>query len=81
MVTYQQEVRRLEENFDGFELHHILRRDNEAVDALARLGSSRELPPLGVFAQDLLKPSIQLKEDTSALGPEASPGEGGLVLY
>jgi ribonuclease HI len=24
-VAYRQEVRRLEENFDGFELHHILR--------------------------------------------------------
>jgi ribonuclease HI len=24
MVAYQQEVRKLEEKFDGFELHHIL---------------------------------------------------------
>jgi hypothetical protein len=25
MVAYQQDVRRLEEKFDSFELHHILR--------------------------------------------------------
>jgi ribonuclease HI len=35
MVAYRQDVRRLEEKFDGFELHHILRRDNEAADAFA----------------------------------------------
>jgi ribonuclease HI len=35
MVAYRQEVRKLEENFDRFELHHILRRDNEAADTLA----------------------------------------------
>jgi hypothetical protein len=34
MVAYRQNVRKIEEKFDGFELHHILRRDNEAVDAL-----------------------------------------------
>jgi hypothetical protein len=40
----------LKEKFDNFELHHILRWDNEAADALVRLGPSREPPPLGVFA-------------------------------
>jgi ribonuclease HI len=69
MAAYQQEVRRLEEKFDGFELHHILRRDNEAADALARLGSNRESPPPGMFTQDLFKPSIWLKEDTPTLVP------------
>jgi ribonuclease HI len=49
MATYHQEVRKLEEKFDGFELHHILRCDNEATDSLARLGSSHEQPPPGVF--------------------------------
>jgi ribonuclease HI len=49
MVAYRQEVRKLEENFDRFELHHILRRDNEVVDALTRLGSSHESTPPGVL--------------------------------
>jgi hypothetical protein len=35
MAAYRQEVRKLEEKFDDLDLHHILRRDNEAADALA----------------------------------------------
>jgi hypothetical protein len=41
-AAYRQEVRKLEENFDGFDLHHIHWRDNEVADALSQLGSSRE---------------------------------------
>jgi ribonuclease HI len=42
MAAYHLEVRKLEEKFDGFKLHHIHRRDNEAIDALTCLESSRE---------------------------------------
>jgi hypothetical protein len=31
MAAYHQEVRNLEEKFDGFELHHILPHDNEVA--------------------------------------------------
>jgi ribonuclease HI len=58
MAAYRKEVRKLEEMFDGFKLHHILRRDDEVADALTRLGSSHEPPPPGVFTQDLFKTSI-----------------------
>jgi hypothetical protein len=58
---------RLEETFDDFELHHILRRDNEAADALARLGSSRE------------PPSIRLEEDVLTLMLGTTLGEHNLV--
>jgi hypothetical protein len=61
MAAYRQEVRKLEEKVDGFELQHILRQDNEATDALNQLESSREPPPPGVFTQDLFKPSIRLR--------------------
>jgi hypothetical protein len=62
----------LEEKFNSFELHHILRRDNEAVDALTQLGSSHKQAPSGVFIQDLIKPSIRLDEDnpTPTLGTD-----------
>jgi hypothetical protein len=63
MAVYRQEVRRLEEKFNSFEVHHILQQDNEAADALTSFGSSHESPHPGVFAQDLLKPSIRLRED------------------
>ena len=41
MEAYYQEVRRLEDKFDGLELNHIPRRLNEATDALAKATSSR----------------------------------------
>jgi ribonuclease HI len=81
MAAYQQEVKRLEEKFDGFELHHILWRDNEAADALARLRSNRESPPPGLFTHDLFKPSIWLEEHTPALASEASPVKAGWSPY
>ena len=52
MATYCQEVRWLEDKFDGLELNHILRRLNEAADTLAKAASSREPVPTGVFASD-----------------------------
>jgi ribonuclease HI len=41
IVAYRQEVRKLEEKFDGFKFHHVLQHDNEVVDALAWLGFGR----------------------------------------
>ena len=53
MVAYYQEVRKLENKFDGLEFAHELRGRNEAVDELAKLGSSRSPVPPGVFLQEL----------------------------
>jgi ribonuclease HI len=53
MAAYQQKVRKLEQKFIGFKLHHILQRDNEAADTLPRLGSSRKQPPQGVLPSKL----------------------------
>lgn len=60
MVAYCNEVWKLEEKFNSLELHHILRRDNLAADFLAKLTSSREHDPLGVFVNDPYKPSTSL---------------------
>ena len=57
MAVFCQEVRRLEDKFDGLELNHIPRRLNEAADALAKATSAREPVPTGVFASDQHKPS------------------------
>ena len=45
MTTYCVAVRKLEKKFDGMELHHILRSQNQAVDDLAKLGSTRSQIP------------------------------------
>ena len=59
MAAYCQEVRWLEDKFDGLELNHIPRRLNEAADALARAASGREPVLTGVFASDQCKPSVR----------------------
>ena len=61
MEAYCQEVRRLEDKFDGLELNHIPRRLNEATDALAKTASGREPVPTGVFASDQHKPLVHYK--------------------
>jgi ribonuclease HI len=40
MAAYCRKVCRLKEKFDGLELNHIPRRDNEAADALAKIASN-----------------------------------------
>jgi ribonuclease HI len=49
MVLYCQELRKLENNFDGLKYLHILRGKNETADELAKLGSSQVVVPTGVF--------------------------------
>src|SRR3954471_14209385 len=41
MTTYYVAVKKLEKKFDGLELHHIPRIQNQAADDLAKLGSTR----------------------------------------
>jgi len=45
MDAYCKTVRRLEEKFDGLELSHVLRKHNEAADALAKMASERAMVP------------------------------------
>ncbi|XP_034570896.1 uncharacterized protein [Setaria viridis] len=62
MEAYFQEVRKLEDEFEGLELHNILRKDNQAADNLTKLVSSRGLIPNGVFVNNLHEPSIRLEQ-------------------
>ena len=39
MLAYCQEVRELEGTFDGLEVTHVLRNDNNEADELAKMGS------------------------------------------
>jgi hypothetical protein len=59
MDAYCTEVRRLEKNFQGLEILHVLRDSNVAVDILANLGSDRAKAPPGVFIEELSAPSIK----------------------
>ncbi|XP_066311222.1 uncharacterized protein [Miscanthus floridulus] len=77
MVAYCQEVRWLEDKFDGLKLNHVPRCLNEAANALVKATSGRELVPMGVFTSDQHKPSVryegseQAKDGRSDLAPRA----------
>src|SRR5438128_899114 len=58
MSAYCQEVRKLEGTFDGLELTHVLRNDNNEADEVAKMGSKRTPVPTGVFVQQLHQPTI-----------------------
>ena len=59
MTMYCQEVRWVEDKFNGLELNHIPRRLNEEADMLAKPASGREPVPTGVFASDQHKSSVR----------------------
>jgi ribonuclease HI len=59
MDTYCAEVRKLEKNFQGLEILHVLQDSNVAADVLAKLGSGRAKVPPSVFVEELPSPSIK----------------------
>ena len=76
MEAYCQEVRRLEDRFNGLELNHILRHLNEAADTLTKAASGREPVPAGVFASDQHKPSVRYMGSEQANDGPSSPTPG-----
>ena len=66
MVAYYQEVRRLEDRFNGLKLNHIPRCLNEAADALMKAASGGEPVPMDVFAIDQHKPSVRYEGSKQA---------------
>ena len=69
MSVYCQEVRKLEGTFDGLELTHVLRNDNNEADELAKMGSKRTPVLTGVFVQQLHLPTIS-EEATEPVNPD-----------
>jgi hypothetical protein len=69
MDAYCAEIRKLEGHFEGVEFQHVPRNNNVAADVLSKLGSRRALVPVGVFVQDLRKPSIKLLDPNNPEPP------------
>ena len=76
MAAYCQEVQWLEDKFDGLKLNHILRRLNEAADALAKAASGQEPVPTGVFASDQHKPSVHYEGSEQVNDGPSDPASG-----
>ncbi|XP_025813134.1 uncharacterized protein LOC112890459 [Panicum hallii] len=79
MDAYCQEVRKLEDNFQGIELHHVPRRDNNDADALAKMASQRDPTPNGVFINHLHAFLIRIKPDPPQGPTDPVPGGPTLV--
>jgi hypothetical protein len=84
MLAYYNKVRRLEEKFKGFKLHHSYKRFNSKADELSTITSGRKPILDGVFASDLHEPSTKIKQTQEGVGEAdnqgASPvGTGELV--
>ena len=88
MVAYYQEVCKLGDKFQGIELHHVPRRDNDAADFLAKLAARRDLSPSRVFINDIHEPSAHTLEcliqthpnaqsTLKGSDPNAKPAPGG----
>src|SRR3954468_7681385 len=58
MASYRFLVQQISGYFEGCEFHHVPRANNEAVDALSKLGSTRQAIPPGVPLEHIKKPSI-----------------------
>ena len=69
MGAYCAEIRKMERNFQGLEIHHVLRDSNVAADILAKLGSDRAKVPPGVFVEELTMPSIKQPEEKKETEP------------
>jgi ribonuclease HI len=59
MDAYCAEVRKLEKNFQGLEILHVLWDSNITADVLTKLGSNRAKVPPRVFIEELPSPSIK----------------------
>ena len=73
MVAYRHEVDAIAGHFKGCQVEHIDRKNNEAADALSRLGSQRKPVPPNTFLDILHNPSVKLptEEDLAIPDPEA----------
>ena len=71
MAEYRRIVDEFGRCFAGLEVRHISRDDNEAADALARIGSKRKEVPPDVFLHHLHKPSIKRGDEDYPLSAES----------
>jgi hypothetical protein len=61
MITYHAMYNKLEGNFEGCEVTHISRENNEEADNLANIGSKCLPIPPGVFFEEIFERSVKIK--------------------
>ena len=58
MEAYVEEVRRLEEHFDGLQTEHVPRVENNIADHLSKCAMQKLLVEPGTFVLHLTQPSV-----------------------
>lgn len=82
MCAYYGEVRKLEEKFKGFELHHSYKCFNAEADELSLIAWGQKPIPDEVFASNLYEPLVKIKQAKEESvegtnGPNTSPAHTG----
>src|ERR1043165_7902384 len=67
MASYRFLVQQLSGFFEGCEFHHVPQAENEAADALSKLGSTRKEIPTGVSLENIPKPSIKPSPESESI--------------
>ena len=67
MASYHFLVQQISGYFEGREFHHVPRANNEAADALSKLGSTRQAIPPGVSLEHIRKPSITPSPESESI--------------
>jgi hypothetical protein len=75
MMAYKKLYHYLEGTFDGCEVSHISRNNNEEADTLANIGSQCLSVPSGVFWEEIVERSIKSSTTTAGSGATTEPEE------
>ncbi|KAL2474641.1 Uncharacterized protein Adt_35377 [Abeliophyllum distichum] len=78
MASYLRKVQDLAPNFESFELIQISRTDNYSVNALLKLGSSKDSDLIGCIPVEIIsKPSME--QDDNVLTIESAESWDGVI--
>ena len=80
MATYRREVDAIAGHFEGYQVEHIDRKKNEAVDALSRLGSQCKPVPPNTFLDILHNPSVKLPTEEDLAIPDRKHNRWGFCM-
>lgn len=59
MAPYMEEVRKMEQHFDGLQMEHVPHGSNVVIDELSKTAAARGRVPLGILVERLLRPFVK----------------------
>jgi ribonuclease HI len=67
MASYHFYIQQLCGFFEGCEFHHVPRANNDEVDRLSKIGSTKQEIPAGVLLEVILKPYIKPSPESGSI--------------